>query len=165
MGRMGAVIRPLAASDEEAASRLLDAEVAGRLQIRMGEAHDVLALPGFVAEVGGALAGVATYAVDGERAELAVIAVSSGHRRRGIGGALIESVASAGTEAGARELWLVTTNDNLDALGLYQRRRFRLAELRPGAVDVSRRLKPSIPLVGRHEIPLRDELVLVRSLP
>lgn len=162
---MDAVIRPLAATDEEPASRLLDAEVAGRRQVRLGEIHDVLALPGVVAEVGAALVGVATYAVEGERAELAVLAVSSGHRRQGIGGALVESVVSAVTEAGAGELWLVTTNDNLDALRLYQRRGFRLSELRPGAVDVSRTLKPSIPLVGRHGIPLRDELVLVRSLP
>jgi ribosomal protein S18 acetylase RimI-like enzyme len=161
---MDAVIREMAATDEEAASRLLDAEVAGRLQVRLGEVHDVLALPGVVAEVGAALVGVATYAVTGERAELAVLAVSSDHRRRGIGGALVESVVSAATEAGAGELWLVTTNDNLDALRLYQRRGFRLSELRPGAVDVSRTLKPSIPQVGRYGVPLRDELVLVRSL-
>jgi ribosomal protein S18 acetylase RimI-like enzyme len=161
---MDAVIRPLAAADEEAASRLLDAEVAGRVQARLGEVHDVLALPGLVAEAGGGLIGVATYAVNGERAELAVLAVSSGHRRRGVGSALIEAVVSAAVEAGTTELWLVTTNDNLDALGLYQRRGFRLGELRPGAVDASRRVKPSIPVLGRHGIPLRDELVLVRSL-
>ena len=159
------MIRALAATDEEAASRLLDAEVAGRLQVRLGELHDVLALPGFVAEVGGGLVGVATYAVEGERAEVAVLAVSSTHRHRGIGSALVETVASVVTEAGAGDLWLVTTNDNLDALRLYQRRGFRLSELRPGAVDLSRRLKPTIPVVGQHGIPLRDELVLVRPLP
>ena len=159
------MIRALAATDEEAASRLLDAEVAGRLQVRLGELHDVLALPGFVAEVGGGLVGVATYAVEGERAELAVLAVSSTHRHRGIGSALVEAVASVVTEAGAGDLWLVTTNDNLDALRLYQRRGFRLSELRPGAVDLSRRLKPTIPVVGQYGIPLRDELVLVRPLP
>src|SRR5918998_1019288 len=155
---MGVVIRPLAETDEEAASRLLDAEVAGRRQIRLGEVHDVLALPGVVAEVDGGLVGVATYAVDGERAELAVLAVSSAHRLRGIGSAVIEAVVSAVIDAGANELWLITTNDNLDALGLYQRRGFRLSELRPGAVDVSRQLKPSIPVIGQHGIPLRDEL-------
>lgn len=159
------MIRPLAASDEEAASRLLDAELAGRLQIRLGEVHDVLALPGVVAEVDGGLAGLATYAVDGRRAELAVLVVSGDHRLKGVGGGLVEAVVAAATEAGSEELWLVTTNDNLEALRLYQRRGFRLSELRPGAVDVSRRLKPSIPEVGRHGIPLRDELVLVRSLP
>ena len=60
---------------------------------------------------------------------------------------------------------LITTNDNLDALRFYQRRGFALTELRPGAVDESRRMKPQIPLVGAHGIPIRDELVLVRELP
>ena len=71
----------------------------------------------------------------------------------------------AAREAGCRRLWLVTTNDNVDALRFYQRRGFRLTELQAGAVDVSRAtLKPSIPEVGDHGIPIRDELVLERSL-
>ena len=60
---------------------------------------------------------------------------------------------------------MLTTNDNLDALRFYQRRGFRLAELRPGAVDRAReRLKPEIPRTGEHGIPLRDELVLEMAL-
>jgi ribosomal protein S18 acetylase RimI-like enzyme len=62
------------------------------------------------------------------------------------------------------QVWLVTTNDNLEALRLYQRHAFRLAELHAGAVDRARELKPSIPLLGDHGIPMHDELVLVRRL-
>jgi hypothetical protein len=59
----------------------------------------------------------------------------------------------------------VTTNDNVDALRFYQRRGFRLARVRPGAVDESRRvLKPEIPTVGAYGIPLRDELELEMGL-
>jgi hypothetical protein len=66
---------------------------------------------------------------------------------------------------GCRRPWLVTTNDNLDALRFYQRRGFRLAEPHDGAVDRSREtLKPSIPEVGEYGIPIRDELVLERAL-
>ncbi len=60
---------------------------------------------------------------------------------------------------------MVTTNDNLRALGLYQRRGFRLAALRCGAVDQGRRLKPEISEVGEGGIPLHDELELVRLVP
>ena len=59
----------------------------------------------------------------------------------------------------------MTTNDNLDALRLYQRRGFHLARLDSGAVDRARDLKPEIPLLGRRGIPMRDELILVRPLP
>jgi hypothetical protein len=70
-------------------------------------------------------------------------------------------VTRAAAAAGAGRLWLVTTNDNVDALRFYQRRGFRLHALHPGAVDRSRAtLKPEIPPLGAHGIPLRDELVL-----
>ena len=61
--------------------------------------------------------------------------------------------------------WLITTNDNLSAIGLYQRHGFRLAELHVGGVDRSREtLKPEIPLVGDHGIEIHDELVFRRDL-
>ena len=145
-------------------SHLLDLEFAGRMQARLGEVHDVLALPGYVAVVDDEIIGVATYAVRATRAELAVLAVDAGHRRAGVGTALLEAVVSAVRENGVSEIWMVTTNDNLDALRVYQRRDFRLAELRPGAVEESRALKASIPLTGRYGIPLRDELILVRRV-
>jgi len=61
--------------------------------------------------------------------------------------------------AGCERIWLVTTNDNLEALRFYQRRGFVLSALRPRAVDEARRkLKPQISTVGEFRIPLRDEI-------
>jgi ribosomal protein S18 acetylase RimI-like enzyme len=157
-------IRPLGPDGTAAAEALLDATMAGRLQVRLGRGHDVLGLPGFAAWAGDELAGVVTWTAERPRAELAVLAVAPGQRGRGLGGVLVETVAAAGREHGTGELWLVTTNDNLDALRLYQRHAFRLAELHPGAVDRARRDKPEIPRLGAHGIPLRDELVLTRRL-
>ena len=57
-------------------------------------------------------------------------------------------------------LVVTTTNDNLNALGFYQRRGFGIALVRPGAVDESRLLKPSIPWIGEGGIPLHDEIEL-----
>lgn len=110
-------------------------ELGGRLQARLGEVHDVLALPGLAAWTGPSLIGLATYRRDGERAELAVLAVAGDVSGHGVGGLLLEAVVSAVSASGAGVLWLVTTNDDLDALRLYQRHRFRLTELRAGAVD------------------------------
>ena len=70
--------------------------------------------------------------------------------------------------ARAREvarIWVVTTNDNLDALAFYQRRGFRLTELRPGAVAEARRtIKPELALIGEHGLELRDELELAMDV-
>jgi ribosomal protein S18 acetylase RimI-like enzyme len=157
-------VRPLTGDELPAAEALLDAVLAGRHQHRLGATHDVLGYPGFAAWLGAELVGVATWSHERPRAELAALAVAEAHRDAGIGGALVESVAAAGRKHGTRELWLVTTNDNLDALRLYQRHAFRLAELRAGAVDLARAEKPEVPRTGAYGIPRRDELVLDRRL-
>jgi hypothetical protein len=59
---------------------------------------------------------------------------------------------------GCRRLWLITTNDNLDAIRFYQRRGWRLAAVHPGGADRARELKPSIPEIGEYGIPIHDEL-------
>ena len=73
-------------------------------------------------------------------------------------------MANAAWTQGCRKLTVVTTNDNVRALGFYQRRGFVLTALRTGAVEKSRRLKPEIPELGLFDIPIRDELELVLDL-
>jgi GNAT superfamily N-acetyltransferase len=85
---------------------------------------------------------------------------SDDERRVGIGTMLIEAAADAARHFRCHEVRLTTTNDNVDALRFYQRRGFRLAELRPGAVDRSRQEKPQIPRTGDYGIPLHDEIDL-----
>jgi hypothetical protein len=72
-----------------------------------------------------------------------------------------EATAGIARKANNRRLWLVTTNDTLDALRFYQRRGMRLVRLWVDATTEARRtLKPEIPLTGEYGIPLRDELEL-----
>jgi GNAT superfamily N-acetyltransferase len=159
-------LRPLAPADEAAAEALLDATMAGRHQSRLGESHDVLVLDSLGAWDGDRLVAVATWSAPDPagRSELAVLAVAEDRQGQGLGALLVDAVAMAALQAGATTQWLVTTNDNLDALRLYQRHAYRLAELHRGAVDEARRRKPAIPPVGDYGIPLRDELVLERPL-
>jgi ribosomal protein S18 acetylase RimI-like enzyme len=106
--------------------------------------------------------GAVTFRVDA--GVLEVVTVNADVPRRGIGRTLLESVVAEARRRGLRRVWLTTTNDNLTALGFYQAVGFRLCALRPDAVTESRRLKPSIPLVGENGLPLRDELDLERIL-
>ena len=82
----------------------------------------------------------------------------------GLGTDLLRAVEEAVRERGARSLRVTTTNDNLDALRFYQRRGFTLRELRRGAVEHARTMKPAIPQLGRDGIPIRDEIELERVL-
>lgn len=160
-------VSALGPEDEAVAEALLGDELGGRQQARLGDLVDVLAWPGFGAWSDHRLVGVATWFLDPAdrgRAELAALAVADSYSGRGVGGLLTERVVAVATAAGCSTLWLVTTNDNLPALRLYQRPGFRLAELRAGAVEQARAAKPSIPAIGKFGIPLRDELILERRL-
>lgn len=135
----------------------MDAEWGGALQARRGEVHDVLALPGFVAEEDGRPIGIATYSRGGDECELAFMEALEGGR--GVGTALLEAVVRKAE--GCARIWVVTTNDNVDALRFYQRRGFRIARIRVGAVDRAREeLKPALGRVGAYGIPIRDEIEL-----
>jgi ribosomal protein S18 acetylase RimI-like enzyme len=130
---------------------------------RLGALVRPIEHPALLAEEDGRLLGVLTYVVEGDRCE--ILTLHADERRRGVGSALIAAVKDIAAEAGCTTLWLITTNDNVDALRFYQRRGFRLAALHPGSVDDSRaRLKAEIPEVGDHGIPLRDEIVLELGL-
>jgi ribosomal protein S18 acetylase RimI-like enzyme len=151
-------IRPFTDADLPWAETLIGADMAGRMQARLGVLVDALACPGIVAEADGEPVGLLTYQDEAGDVEIAYLQASV--TGRGIGTRLVDAV---GERTGARRLWLVTTNDNLDALRFYQRRGFTIADVRPGAlVEARRTLKPSIPEVGYYGIPIRDELILHR---
>jgi ribosomal protein S18 acetylase RimI-like enzyme len=124
-----------------------------------GRLIDVAALPGLLAENDGEWLGYATYELRGGAMEICVLqSLAPGG---GVGTALLAECARAAQVAGARRLWLITTNDNTRALRFYQRRGFLLTALHPNAVSMARRtLKPEIPMLGNDDIPIRDELEL-----
>ena len=139
------------------------------MQARRGELVDALEGEALVADagVGGEPVGLVTWLVDaaGASAEIRCLAVAPGARGAGLGRALVEATHARLRADGVSRAWIVTTNDNLRALAVYQRMGYRLVELRAGAVDAARRtLKPSIGEVGEHGIPIRDELELALDL-
>jgi ribosomal protein S18 acetylase RimI-like enzyme len=144
------------ASDAGWARQALNEAFGGQFQARRGVVHDVLRLPGLIAELHGQPIGLLLHDPDDGRGEAELAALATPVRGAGGGTALVRALAARIPD---RPIWLVTTNDNLDALRFYQREGYRLRTLRAGAVDEARRtLKPEIPL----GIPLRDELELVR---
>jgi GNAT superfamily N-acetyltransferase len=155
-------VRASGPEDRQAVAEFLAARSSARVA-RRGVVEDPLAHPSLIALAGGRVAGVLTYVLDGASCE--VLTLHAEPRLAGAGTALIAAVRELAARAGCRRLWLITTNDNVDALRFYQRRGFRLAALHAGAVDDSRaRLKPEIPEIGDHGIPLRDELELELDL-
>ena len=103
-----------------------------------------------------------TYIIEGLECEIVTIDTTA--EGEGTGTALIDAVKEKAKAKGCRRLRLITTNDNLNALGFYQRRGFRLIALYPNALEVSRKLKPQISMKAANGIPMRDELELELEL-
>jgi N-acetylglutamate synthase-like GNAT family acetyltransferase len=113
----------------------------------------------------GHLLGMLTYVPERDWEQCEILTPHAAGQWRGAGTALIEAVEQLAVQQRRTRLWLITTNDNVDALRFYQRRGFCLVCVHRGAVDQSRAsLKPEIPLVGNYGIPLRDELDLEKQL-
>jgi ribosomal protein S18 acetylase RimI-like enzyme len=151
-------VREFAPTDVAWAEALLRAGMGGRDQARLGELVDALAFPGFVAEDDDERVGLVTFRAEARDIEIVYIEAVAKHE--GVGTLLMDAVER---HTQPRPAWLVTTNDNLDALRFYQRRGYRIREIRTGAVDDARRaLKRSIPEVGHFGIAIHDEIVLER---
>ncbi len=128
------------------------------IMIVHGVTYDVSSLPGFIAEEQDEWVGVVTYHQEEQACEIA--SLDSLRPGQGIGTLLLDAVKQTARCSGCTRLWLITTNDNLNALRFYQKRGFVLVAVHRNAVQRARALKPQIPLIGEHGIPLRDEIEL-----
>jgi ribosomal protein S18 acetylase RimI-like enzyme len=120
--------------------------------------HQADTLPGFVALWEEKPAGLLTYNVIDNICE--IVTLNSLIERKGIGSALIDAVRRQAISRRCSRVWLITTNDNVEALRFYQKRGFELVAVHRNAIEQARKLKPSIPLTGNHGIPIRDEIEL-----
>jgi len=155
---METVVHELTDEHREWARGLLAARWGSEKVVTRGRVHQADALPGFVAVVDGVPQGLLTYELVGEECEVVTLdAVTTG---RGIGAALLGAVREHVAARSCRRIWLITTNDNLDALRFYQRYGFQLVSVHRNAIAASRKLKPEIPECGRDGIPIRDEIEL-----
>jgi ribosomal protein S18 acetylase RimI-like enzyme len=145
-------VRPIVPADAEFVRRLAIEHWGSEIVVAHGVAYEPATLPGFVAEEGDRAVGFLTYHVHGDACE--VVTIDAFRVRSGIGTALMDAVRALGHE----RVWLITTNDNVDAQRFYEHGGFRLAAVHEGAVVRSRELKPEIPLLGRNGVPIRDEL-------
>jgi len=115
-------------------------------------------LDGFVVEDENEWVGLITFLIKDNECE--VTSLDSLREGKGIATQLLDKAIQEAHAGNCKRLFLITTNDNLHALGFYQKRGFEIVTIYRGAVNESRKIKPTIPLVGMDGIPLRDEIEL-----
>ena len=160
---MTPTVRALGDEGREWARELLRERWGGEIVVAHGVVYEPATLPGLVlTDLGRDAVGLLTYTVEGDACEIVTIdALVEG---RGYGSMLIEAVSGVARDAGCSRLWLITTNDNVRAMAFYRANGFDVVAIHEDALEISRRLKPSIPLVNEHGVPIRDEIEMERRL-
>lgn len=144
------------ANRKEVNEFLIDSWSSTDMVIR-GKIIDCTKLDGFVINEDKKIIGLITYMFYDDVCE--IISLDSLNEKQGIGTALINKVKEIAKENNCKIIRLITTNDNINALGFYQKRGFHLTKLYPNAIDYTRKIK-YVPLIGESNIPIRDELEL-----
>jgi len=124
--------------------------------VSKGKLHNTARLPGFVFLCDRKIIGVITYNIENDECE--IVTLNSLIENKGVATALIKATLAVAEDSKCKRLWLITTNDDIGAIRFYQKKGFDLAAAHINAVDISRKLKPTIPLVGMDNIPIKHEL-------
>ncbi|MEX2648061.1 MAG: GNAT family N-acetyltransferase [Alphaproteobacteria bacterium] len=161
-GQVPFLVRRRQSGDEQTIARLAVEHWGSDVVVNSAGRYMVSALDGFVAVADTGIVALAALAM--EDGACHVVALASDRPRRGVGTALLSAAEAEARRQGCASAWLITTNDNLEALGFYQRRGYRLVALNAGAMAAARLIKPAIPAVAANGIPIRDELVLEKPL-
>jgi 2-oxo-4-hydroxy-4-carboxy--5-ureidoimidazoline (OHCU) decarboxylase/N-acetylglutamate synthase-like GNAT family acetyltransferase len=150
-------IRDFTSGDHEWARALLAEHGGGTHRMaRLGELVDPLTHEGLVAEEGGEPIGLLT--VDESPHAIEVLTLHARRPARGAGSRLLATALQVAVASEVERLWLVTTNDNLDAIRFYLHRGMRVARVHDGAADADRAtVKPEIPTHNpENGLPIRD---------
>ena len=94
-------------------------------------------LPGFIFIEGEVIKGVVTYNISDEECE--IVTLNSFEENRGIGTTLINAVLDVARKNNCKRLWLITTNDDINAIRFYQKKGFDLKAAHINAIELSRK--------------------------
>jgi ribosomal protein S18 acetylase RimI-like enzyme len=155
-------IEKITNADQEVIAAIAQSFWGDKMVIVHNEIFDLTEAEGIKAVQDGEIVGMMQFQLQGDVCE--ILSLVSLKENQSIGTALIREIERIAENQGCSSLSLTTTNDNLKVLGFYQRQGFHFAALFPGQVVRSRQMKPSIPAIGEHGIPIRDELRLEKHL-
>ena len=155
-------VRLIVEKDRDWVRKVLLENWASTIIVAKGISYEAKNLPGFVAEIDGRRFGLLTYNIKNE--ELEIVTMNAIKERKSIGTALLDEIESHAKQKNCKRLWLITTNDNVDALRFYQKRGYEIKTVHRHAIEESRKIKPQLPLIGNYGIPIRDEIEMEKLL-
>ena len=150
-------VRFLTEGDREFVTEIVARHFGSSRVVSRGRLHQCEDLPGLVAEVDGGKIGLVQFEV--RAPDLEVVTLASELPGVGVGRRLLNRVVDhAGSLGNLKRCWLVTTNNNHNAINFYRHIGWQHRITHRGAVRRARTIKPEIPLTDGRGIPIEDEL-------
>lgn len=145
-------------TDTKWIKEIMDEHWGGEPLVIRGKKYYPTSLPGIIIENGKKIIGILFYEIQNSDCE--IIVFETFDKFKGVGTLVLNELKKIAKNKNCKRIYLMTTNDNLDALRFYQKRGFVICGIHVDSVKISRKLKPSIGLIGDYGIPLRDEIDL-----
>jgi len=89
--------------------------------------------------------------------ECEIVLMETFIQNKGIGTQLIQKIKEIAEKEKCKRIWLITTNENINAIRFYQKRGFHLSNIYINALEESRKIIPEIPKM-EDGIEIRDEI-------
>jgi N-acetylglutamate synthase-like GNAT family acetyltransferase len=152
------IIRKIENNDREKVKSLIRDEWGSEQVISRGKIHHVSTLNGFLAvsKQDKSIVGILTMSESNNECE--IVTMNSFLARFGIGTSLLDHAIENARQQNCSRVWLVSTNDNIEALRFYQKRGFDIKAVHRNALTQARKFKPEIPEYGNHGIPVMHEI-------
>jgi ribosomal protein S18 acetylase RimI-like enzyme len=128
----------------------------GEIIVTRGKIHSANTLEGILANTDEEIAGICLYNIVNKECEIVLLEVFK--ENKGIGTSLIKKTIETARNNNCNRIWLITTNDNIDAMRFYQKKGFCLSNIYVNGFEVTRKIKKEVPSLGNYDIPIRDEI-------
>lgn len=154
------IITPKSAQDKQTISKFVRTFWGEEEQLTFDREFKVPELPGYVAKTENKIVGFISTGESDNATIIVALGVVPKHQAFGIGERLIAKVERDAKRNKKEMLLVSTSNDDLPALGFYQKLGFQICEVKPNAIAI----KHGKILCGIGKLPVRDELRLKKNL-
>ena len=129
--------------------------------VTKGKIHRVQDLDGILVYDNGKIIGLGLYKINNPltriKKDCEIVLLETFIQNQGIGTQIIERIKEIAKTKKCRRLWLITSNENINAFRFYQKRGFHISNIYKNAMERSRKIKPEIPKM-ENGIAIRDEI-------
>ena len=122
--------------------------------VTRGNIHRVNDLDGILVYENGKITGLGLYKI---KNDCEIVLLETFVQNKGIGSKIIEKIKEIAKTRNCKRVWLITSNENINAIKFYQKRGFHISNIHLNAMEEARKIKPEIPKIA-DGIEIRDEI-------